>query len=505
MRRPCSLLFVTLALLGCSPVVAPVAPESTLPALVAPAPAPTAAPLLLGAAATDADFRTRPPALEPFGPGAPTTFTFPAVTAMALANGARAQVVERHDLPLVHLAVLLASPRSPASDLLCASLLQVSGGGDRPLADELTALEVHIKGMWCDVFGVNLVADLVPTRLEPVLVTLMSALRDGAPTAARLADVRKRRVDGIANETLRDRMKRVVDGLLYPASDPAHDGPTTPAAALAKVTLADLARARAARRPEALTFTIVGDIALPELRATLDRVAARWPATTEKAPPPAAPAKPSSQPHGVVLIDDPTRTEVEIGIAYPVPPIASPDTSTLYAIDYELGGRWSERSNGGEPSPLQQAATRIDLDAHHGTFQLATIAPVGGAAPALKLLLADVAALGAAPLSAADAQTLRSWVSGDLARSFDGGAALADKLHYLGPRATIVDDERFFRGLANLEPRALVAFAQQWLAPERALLVAVGPVVVEKAAIEALGLGKAKIIHAPPPAKGASK
>jgi hypothetical protein len=500
MRPTSSLLAAALALLGCAPAIAPLADA---PPPIAVAPAPTATPLTLGADAVDSDVRTRPPALDPFGPGAPTTFTYPAVTEITLASGARAQIVERRDLPIVHLELLLASPRSPASDLLCSSLLQSSTGPglDHDLGHDLPTLGVRVKATWCDVIGLHLIADLAPARLEPALVALVDALRDGGPTAEGLVALRKRRSDAVAGDSLRDPILRALDGQLFPATDPAHDGPTPPAAALSKVTLAEIKRARAARRPDQLLLTLVGDVALPELRSALDRVAARWPGAAEKRAPEAPPASLRALPHGVVLIDDPARKEVEIGLAYAVPPIASPETSALFAVVYALNELWRDRSGNGQAAPFHLQLVRPDVAARSGVLRILAAAPIGGAAPAVKAMLADIASLGAERLTEGDAQTLRSWLSSDLARSFDGGAAQADKLHYLGPRATIADDERFFRGLVSLDAQAPAAFVKRWLAPTQLLVVAVGPLTAEKGAIGALGLGKVKSL----PAKGASK
>jgi hypothetical protein len=501
MRQASSLLAFTLALLGCAPAIAPIAAEPTPPIAVASAPA--AVPLVLGADAVDSDVRLRPPALDPFGRGAPTTFTYPAVTEISLADGARAQVVARPELPIVHVDLLLATTRTPASDLLCSSLLQSFTRPDHTLGTDLAAMGARVKARWCDVLGLHVLVDLAPVRLEPALVALVEALRDGEPTAAGLVDTRKLRLESIASDALRDPIPRLVDALLYPATDPAHDGPTPTAAALSKVTLAEITRARAARRPDQLTLTIVGDVALPELRSALDRVAARWPAPTDKRALHGSPPAPSSPPHGAFFVEDFTRKDVEIGLTYPVPSIASAETPALFAVVYALDELWRDRDRKGEAAPFHLRQVRPDIDARGGLLRITADAPIGGAAPALKAMLADLAAVGAEQLTEPDAQTLRSWLSGDLARSFDGGTAVADKLNYLGPRASIADDERFFRGLATLDAQAPAAFAKKWLAPEHLLFVAVGPVTEEKVAVEALGLGKVKIL--PAPAKGASK
>ena len=324
-----------------APVVPP--PPVTPPPPVMPAP-PTGTP--------DAPFRQQAPA-----PNGKITFVAPKVVEAQLKNGLRVLIVERHDLPVVGVRLVVGSG---AGDLEGArpGALTVLGGMIEQGTKKRTALQISDDfeaigaqhGAWFDWdsggVSVKVLADKLDAALELMSdVTLRPTFPD-----AEIERLRARRIAGIQAEksnpgtVAQNALVAAVFGRAHPYG---HNlgGEEIDAK---KLTRAELVRAYDRLFvPKNAAIIVAGDITkdaiLPKLEASFGGGA--WKSTSgplsHKGP--SAPAKPATD-RRIVLVDR-AGAQSQIQITRTGVPYATKDRESIVVMNAILGGMFSSRIN----------------------------------------------------------------------------------------------------------------------------------------------------------------
>ncbi len=304
-----------------------------------------ATPALLLAQGVD---RTRPPQLPP-----PPTLRVPPVQTARLPNGLEIAVVEKHEVPVVDVSLLIGagSVRDPA-DLpglatFTASALQ-EGAGRRnslELADEVGYLGARLfTGASYDAATIAL---HVPKRqLGPALDLLADVvLRPTFPDSevSRERDLRRSQIlqqrdQPVAMANIA--FSAIVFGAAHPYGRPLN-GDETSTAALNRDRVAQFYQAY--YRPANARVLVVGDVTLAEARSLLaDRLGA-WTAGDVPAVP-ETPA-PAPAPRTIYLVDKPGAAQSVFRIGQVGVPRTTPDYFALTVLNTILGGSFTSRLN----------------------------------------------------------------------------------------------------------------------------------------------------------------
>lgn len=343
-RGRAAFLFATLLGLGaCGETPPPVMPTPTVAA-----PPPPAAPQVLET--PDAPFRAKAPA-----PDGKITFIPPKVAEVTLKNGLRVLVVERHDLPVVGLHLVIGSG---AGDLAGArpGALSFLGGMIEQGTKKRTALQISDDfdaigaqhGAWFgwDSGGVSVktLADKLDAALE-----LMSdvALHPTFP-AAEVERLRARRIAGIASEKSSPRAiaQNAVAATVFGRAHPYGHSLSGEESDAKKLARAELVRAyERLFVPKNAAIVVAGDITkdsiVPKLEATFGGWRAGAAALSHKGP--KAPAKNAADKR-VVLVHRP-GAQSQIQIVRPGVPHATKDRESIVVMNAILGGMFSSRIN----------------------------------------------------------------------------------------------------------------------------------------------------------------
>ncbi len=285
-------------------------------------------------------------------PGAVAAAKFPQVERATLSNGLKVLLVQRHDLPLVNMQMLIDTGYgpdfaqvTPGTSQLVASLL-TEGTTRRTglqITDELASLgaDLNVAGGG-ETSTVNFSA--VKPTLDPALDIFADVIRNPAFRPDDFKRVQAQQVAGI-QRTKRDPngiAGRVLRVELYGPQHPY--GRLTNEATLAALTPADAQRFHARwYTPNNASLIVVGDITMPELTGKLEKVLAGWKAGDSKRIAPPAPT-PAARPV-IYLVDRPGSLQSVIYAGLPEAPRNARDEVRIGAFNNLLGGDFTSRIN----------------------------------------------------------------------------------------------------------------------------------------------------------------
>ncbi|AKT43900.1 hypothetical protein [Chondromyces crocatus] len=266
----------------------------------------------------DADFRYVPPL-----PAASAPIVAPRVGAFRLGGGQEVLVVERPEVPVVHLSLRVNWPSSSyRAEWITGDLLldTRAPGSTLPLAAVLRSLGVE-STLETSPEGAFLGCVLAPDALESVLRALFGVLAREAQVDARGFELKRAvRLVALGAPDLRSRMERRIDESLFAPGHPYRENAEKEEAFLRGLKLEDVQRHREGQlRPEAVSVGIVGDVSVPVVQALLGRIAGAGGAAPSRAAH-AAPSTPAATrlARGTFLIEEPGRTDVDVVLTWPI-------------------------------------------------------------------------------------------------------------------------------------------------------------------------------------------
>ena len=325
--------------------------------------------LLLGCASSPTRTRARPPdqgapvasAETPNAPfrrhapevAASEAFVPPRIDAATLSNGVRVLVVERRELPVVSVEIVMKNGfadfdgESPEAFVLMAALLEqgTSTRSAAQISDGYRALGADHR-TWVDFDSGGASFKALSQWIDPAIDLLADTVQRPAFAADEI-DAARSRWTAWAKQQRFAIDRRAATALAASVYGREHAyGRTTLARvdALARVTRDDVLRAYAHEMtPARATIVAAGDVSMAALLPKLEVAFGAWkrvaPAPTRAVPP--VPADPQSL--RMILCDAPRTTQPRVMLAEPGVAYSAPDRDAITVMNEILGGAYSSR------------------------------------------------------------------------------------------------------------------------------------------------------------------
>ncbi len=326
-------------------------------------PAPAALPLtVIAPPRTPAHVAAEPPRVTPDAPfrehapepGPAIAFVPPRIEAFTLKNGMRVLLVERHDLPIVSVRVVVKAgagdmPGEPPGLLSFVGSMLEQGTKKRSalqISDQFEAIGA-VHGAWVDWDSGGASVKVTPDKLDVALDLLDDVVAHPTFPEEEIERLKARRLASIQQEknSPGSMGTNALAASLYGRAHPYGHSLAGREQDVAKVTRAELVNAHAALFASSRTQIVVaGDVTKDALRAKLEPTLGAWrsgggPVLLPKAPPP------QRGEARVVWVDKPGAPQsvvrlAEVGVAR-----SAPDRDAIVVMNAILGGMFSSRIN----------------------------------------------------------------------------------------------------------------------------------------------------------------
>ncbi len=299
-------------------------------------------------AAAQAVDRSVPPAAGP-----PPSFVMAPIQRFTLGNGLYVVLVEKHQVPVVQVTVLLRAgivtePAAKSGLATMVATMLTDGAGTRDalqLADALDFLGAELSAS--AGFHSSAIQLFTPlARLDSALAILADVVMRPTFPAVELERRRKERLTGLLQ--WRDEPRAIATVLfnrtLYGGDHPYGLPATGTEATLRAMKVADLQEYHAqSYRPNNATIIVVGDVTVASMRPLLESAFGGW---TKGSPPSRSlPDIRQVAARSVYLVDKPGAAQTEIRIGCVGPPRVTDDYYALVVMNTILGGSFSSRLN----------------------------------------------------------------------------------------------------------------------------------------------------------------
>lgn len=481
---------LAVALVACGGGAPPAAPE---PARPEQRPAAEADPL---------GPRPEPETPPPFVPPVPTVYKRP--------NGMVVWLLERHNLPLVSLEIVVpaGSARDPAGKgglaFATADMLD-EGAGTR----DALAISRDIDRLGATL-STGAYQDFAFVQLTSLKKNLGEAAQIFGDVVARpkMDPVEWRRVHELWKNELRARQSHpdAVAAVVavrkgYPPSHPyAHPVSGTLKSA-AQVTLEDVKKFHATQfRPDVATCVVVGDVTRAELDGVLDRALGTW-----KAPPTPAPVPPIGHAPStgvgerdpmlgrpVWVVDRPDAPQSVIAVVRRGVAAGEAEAGPLTRVNAALGGSFTSRLNQDlreEHGWSYGARSRFSATRMRGHFVAQAAVHTEHTGDALKAMIADIEAFAKEGLTPEEVEKTRLLARSELVEAFETTSGAAARLARNAGLGLEADHEAeaskvTFRATREELKRLAAAFTNL----EESMIVVVGPRAKIAPQLAAIGL-----------------
>lgn len=461
-------------------------------------------PALAAGSGGDLDRRQLPAVGEPAG------IQLPPLSRFRLSNGIEVLLAERHEVPLVRLALLFpwgtaAQPEAGNVEMLLGMLSEGAAGLS---AERLTEAYGDLGAS----FGVDTDADSVAitlgatrARLPESLQLFLRNLREPSFPADALARRQQRKLAGLrANTASPGGILGLNQYRLMYGEHPYgrfNSLPRLEAATLALNT--DSLRSLAARflRPEGARLLVVGDVDVASLQPLLEAQFGSWQgdstvaAATSALPPVSAPAP------RIYLFDKPGAEQTLIAAADLAPTLNDPQREAMELANAVLGGLFTSRLNMNlreDKHWSYGASSGLGEAVGPALFYVQAAVERDHSADALREARAEIAALGGPrPPTAAELDAARK----SLVRTLPGAAETADGVLDLYRRLLVYGlPEDHYSGyaarLSALDAKAVAAAARRLARPESLSWFVVGDLARIEASVRALKLAPVTVLAA---------
>lgn len=433
--------------------------------------------------------------------GPPPRVTLPHIERRTLSNGLPLLVVEKRELPVVDVALVMRSGARAdlppvagrahlAADLLdegtaTRSALQIAEQAD------LLGASLHSHASW-DETEVGL--HVLSPRLAPSIELLLDVALRPAFADAEVERKRKERLAAIVQEQDEPRVvaanafMRAVYGDAHPFGAPI-GGTSASVSVLDRSALAEFHAAR--QRPGNAYMVVVGDVDADALAASLEPLLGAW--ATAATPADAVPAH--DPPAGTVIhvVDRPGAPQSELRIGHPGPARGSIDYFPLMVLNTIFGGAFTSRLNTRlreEKGFTYGAGSAFALRRDGGPFIASSAVFTGASAEAVGIVLDEMHRIRTEPVSEDELARARSYLALGLPRRLETTADILrivseQELHDLGDR--YYDD--YVERVRAVSAADVLRAAEQHLHPAHATVVVAGDHAAIAPALEALGVG----------------
>lgn len=475
---------------------APAAPIPELPAPRAAAPL-APAPSAVVAETPDDTLRYKPP-LVLAARGHPP----PGVEEMTFANGMRALLIERHDLPLVVARVVVRRRERPSvpnlQHLIGPMLLETKSAGGQSLLTELWSLGVSRDSFIDD--------DSIQLELKAAAPVFAGALRRylttlAAPTISReaLDEVRKNATTALRNRekrgqlSLRVRLARSIDEQLLPRDHRYSDFRDSTAADMDALKVADMQRYRDRElHPARVTVCVIGDATPAALREAIESATAAWR--------PASPSPANAAPglaRGVFLVEQPGEARADIAVVVPAPPMTTAQGLIGAMAVAQLSDAMEDWLKREVKTPWSEHSAESLVRGDTSLIRVAVEVDPEAIAPVVRGVLEVMERLGKGEISAEELASYRNfnlrWQEGLFKSNSEAVKSLA-----LIPALGIAPDflSRRYQATLTASQGDVVKLARDWFTRGEARVIAIGNVAAAKPELQKLGLGPVTLVPA---------
>ncbi len=470
------------------------------PAVVAPPPLPPLpAPIAsLPSETPDAPFRQQAPAAD-----GKITFVAPKVVEVQLKNGLRVLIVERHDLPVVGLRLVVGAGAGDYEGARPGALSFLGGMLEQgtkkrtalQISDDFEAIGAQ-HGAWFDWDSGGVSVKVLADKLEPALELMSDVALHPTFPDAEVERLRARRIAGIQSEKSSPGTiaQNALVAALFGRAHPYGHSLSGEEVDAKKLTRAELVRAyERLFVPKNAAIVVAGDITkdaiLPKLEATFGQWKSTAGAISHKGPKPITKAATDKR---IVLVDR-AGAQSQIQVFRPGVPYANKDRDSIVVMNAILGGMFSSRINMNlrEKNAFTYGA-RSYFAMRHGAGPFLAGASVFAekTVPAIKEIFAEIEGLrrdGPTQEELALAkESIRLAMPGRFETAGDVAAAVADLVVYDLPL------DEFDKRLARID--AVTAadvkrVAGEYLEAKEMTVVVVGGKATLAPQLDALGLG----------------
>jgi predicted Zn-dependent peptidase len=444
--------------------------------------------------------RSRLPELPP-----PPTPRMPPVVRHTLANGLDVHVVERRELPVVELRLVVRGaatgdePARAGRSWMLGDLLD-QGTSARSAVDiadqaELLGATLEARASW-DAFSAAL--HVLTPRLEPALELLADiAMRPTFPDEElerrrheRLAAIMQERDE--ARTVATHAFNRYTFGPGHPFAAPLA-GTRESIESLRRDDLRDLYAQRFS--PGNAFLVVVGDVGTDTALALLDRLFGAWsgPAAVAAPVPTAFPPAPRS----VHIVDRPAAPQSELRVGRPGPPRATSDFFPLLVANTILGGAFTSRLNmrlREEKAYTYGAGSSFALRAAGGPFLASTAVATAATADAIDVMVTEIARMSREAVADDELTRAKHYIVLGLPRTFETTSDIAEHVSEVALHGLGADWwDRYASRVDAVDSAAVMAAAERWLDPEGLTLAIAGDAGAIRADLEALMIGDVNV------------
>jgi len=433
--------------------------------------------------------------------GAPPRVTLPHIERRTLANGLTLLVVEKRQLPVVDVALVMRSGARAdlpsvagrahlAADLLdegtaTRSALQIAEQAD------LLGASLHSRATWDETeAGLHVLSP----RLAPAVELLLDVALQPAFADAEVERKRKERLAEIVQEQDEPRVvasnafMRAVYGNAHPFGAPI-GGTSASVGELDRSVLADFYSVR--QRPGNAYLVVVGDVDADTFAARLEPLLGGWAAT--ETPADAVPANDPPAGTTIYVVDRPGAPQSELRIGHPGPARGSTDYFPLLVLNTIFGGAFTSRLNSRlreEKGFTYGAGSAFAFRRDGGPFIASSAVFTGASAEAVGIVLDEMQRIRTDRVSEEELARARSYLALGLPRRLETTADILrivseQELHDLGDRYY----DEYVERVRAVSAADVLRTAQRHLDPQHATVVVAGDYTVIAPALEALGAG----------------
>jgi predicted Zn-dependent peptidase len=450
------------------------------------------------AAATtpDAPFRAEPPP-----PSGTVDYAPPNVESFTLSNGIGVLFVQRHDLPILAVRVVL---RAGAGDLPGAkpgvmsflgnmlengtqkrTALQVSDDYEAVGAEHATWVDWDSGGAWVRV--------LAP-KADAALEVLSDVLEHPAFPQAEIERVRMRRLTGLQQQknSVQAQAFNTVAASVYGRTNVyGHSLSGTPDDAKA-LTRDDLVRAYGSLfAPGNVSIAVCGDTTAAALKTELESRFGAWKGTAPKPVFPSAPAQPTGP--RIEMVDFPHATQSMVLLADVGVAMSSHDRDALKVMEAILGGMFSSRINldlREKNNFTYGAFAGFDMRHGPGPFFAGGMMHAENTADSVTALLSEVQKMHDAPVTDTELADAKEYIVRALPARFETVADVTEALAQIAAFGLPSDEYATLpariRAVSSADVQRVAA---QYLRPDKLKIVVVGDRASTEASLKALNLG----------------
>jgi zinc protease len=317
-----------------------------------PAPRPAPVPVVVPEpprVTPDAPFREHPPTAGP-----DVTFVPPWIQSFSLKNGVRVLFVERHDLPIVSVRVVVKAgagdlPNEPPGLLSFLGSMLEQGTAKKTALEISDAFESMgaLHSAWVDWDSAGATAKVVTDKLDLALGLLGDVVVRPSFPEAEIERLKARRLASLRQEKNNPQAmwSNAAVASLYGRGHPYGQSLSGRMQDLSKLTHAELVKAHAALFvPSRAAIVVVGDVTQGTLAQKLEAAFGGWHGVASAILVPKAPLAPIDSAR-VVWVDKPGAPQSVVRLAEVGVPRLAPDRDAIAVMNAILGGMFSSRVN----------------------------------------------------------------------------------------------------------------------------------------------------------------